>query len=234
MGEPFESVEAGQSHRSLSRAELVGGLGVQLGDVFFGRVALAMPLPPHRQQERENPVAPAPMPSPVLIASTRAAPGSFAVVASPSSQLVATQATTTTTIAAAATTHQLIPEARVRGACCPRSRQPAAVIPTPAVANRASGTACGRAHLPNAGQSTHPNSTVIPVNSAAPLSTSVPRAGAQSSVGRRGSVGFHFVTHGQSPPSDPVLHRRGAYAGQRTSSRVGPLARIVNRVATQP
>ena len=238
VGEPFESVEAGQTHRSLSRAELVGGLGVQLGDVLFGRVALAVPLAPHRQQKREDARCAGADAESGLDRVDPRGTGSFAAVASPSSQLGRDPRHETTTIAAATTTHQLIPEARVRGACCPRSRQPAAATLTPAAANSASGTACGRAHRPNAGQSTHPNSTVIPVSSAAPPSTSAPRAGAQSSAGRRGSVGFHFVTHGQSPPGDPVLHPsravRADYAGQRTDSRTGPVACVVNTVATPP
>ena len=61
LGEPFQGVEPGQPDRGLVAAELVGGLGVQLGHPPLGGVGdrvhgadLGGPLPPERQQQGER------------------------------------------------------------------------------------------------------------------------------------------------------------------------------------
>ncbi|WP_410667746.1 hypothetical protein [Amycolatopsis sp. cmx-4-68] len=123
-----------------------------------------------------------------MIASTRAAPASFATDASPSSQLVAAQATTTTTTAAPTTNHQLIPGFRAPRSILP----PTAEAPAP-TANRVSDVACGRAHRPSADQSTHPDNTIAPASNATPPNASTPMAG------RRPGLISHLVMSGQSP-----------------------------------
>lgn len=138
------------------------------------------------------PVAPAPMPSPVLIASTLAEAFASAVLAwsaSDSSQVVDPHAGAPTTKAAATTVHQLKPDScfpaarshassnvRLNGCNVGHHGRKPATMRATAAAKAASHGARGRTQMARLGQSIQPSSRVMPSSSIAVAAASCLRA----------------------------------------------------------
>lgn len=142
-----------------------------------------------------------------MTASTRAAAGSFAALASASSQLVATHATAMTTIAATANIHQLSARAGGDFGRTPR-RSVHTAAPSSSTTRPTStiGTGRGRTHRTTADQSTHPNTIVSQIASGSTAAAAKP-------IARATAASVCFSTSAESASNRTALQHAGS-AGQ--------------------